>query len=379
MCAESVPGPGGHLDARLSRSEADLDSKGAAMRLRTFVRILVPLTLLVLAGAALAAADGRRHPSTETITGCASKSNGRLRVVAASSSCRSHEHRLIWSVRGPKGDRGPAGETGPAGPAGPQGPQGPAGERGAQGEQGAKGEPGAVGPAGPAGPAGPTGPQGPRGPQGEPGQGLSSFDDLVDLPCTANGATGKVSITYGTGNQATIVCTVGGGGSPSPIRVNEVVTGVTGAAANEFVELVNAGTEPVDAGGYRVVYRSAAGTSDTLLAALPEGTVLPAGGHYLLGGSAYAGPVAPDQSFGTAIAATAGGVGVRNTGGTLLDSVGYGTTVTNGFVEGNPAQAPPTTASPGSSVGRLPDGVDTNDNAADFAVSSTPTPRATNA
>jgi Lamin Tail Domain/Collagen triple helix repeat (20 copies) len=349
------------------------------MRPRTLVRIIVPLALLAVAGAALAAADGRRPSSTETITACASKSNGRLRVVSASSSCRSHEHRLIWNVRGPKGDPGPRGPAGEPGATGPAGPQGAAGERGAQGEAGPQGPAGAPGAAGPAGPQGPQGPQGPVGPKGDPGEGLGSFDDLAGLPCTANGETGRVTIGYDEADEASIVCTVGGGGgAASSVRVNEVQTGVTGAAANEFVELVNAGTEPVDAGGYRVVYRSAAGTSDTLLGAIPEGTVLQPGGHYLLGGGAYAGPVAPDQSFGIGLAATAGGVGVRDADGALLDSVGYGTTVANGFVEGAAALAPPTTASPGSSIGRIPDGADTNNNSADFDVSATPTPRSAN-
>jgi hypothetical protein len=162
------------------------------------------------------------------------------------------------------------------------------------------------------------------------------------------------------------------------VRVNEVMTGMTGAAANEFVELVNAGTEALDASGYRVVYRSAAGTSDTLLATLPAGTIVVPGAHYLLGGSGYVGTVAADQSFSTGLASTAGGVGVRSGDGTLLDSVGYGATAANGFVEGQPAAAPLTTASPGSSIGRMPDGKDANDNSVDFAVSATPTPRSVN-
>jgi hypothetical protein len=188
-----------------------------------------------------------------------------------------------------------------------------------------------------------------------------------------------VSIRFDANDEATIVCTVGEP-VPSPVRlrVNEVLTGITGAAANEFVELVNAGTDDLEASGYRVVYRSAAGTSDTVLGTLPAGTIIPAHGHYLLGGSAYAGPVAPDQSFGTGLAATAGGVGVRDPDGVLLDSVGYGATAANGFVEGQPAAAPPTTAAPGSSIGRLPDGADSNDNSVDFVVSPTPTPRGTN-
>jgi hypothetical protein len=46
--------------------------------------------------------------------------------------------------------------------------------------------------------------------------------------------------------------------------------------------------------------------------------------------------------------------------------------------EAAPAPAPPATAAPGSSSVRLPDGHDTNDNAADFSVSATPTPGAAN-
>ena len=342
------------------------------MRPRALVRVLVPLCLLAaVGGGAFAATTGGGHSTTETITACAAKSSGSMRLVSSGASCRANERRLVWNVRGPKGS------AGPPGPAGPAGAPGPAGERGPQGEQGLQGVPGA---AGPAGPAGPQGAQGPAGPRGEPGRGLASFDELGGLPCTVDDAVGTVTIQYGSGNEATIVCSVSGGPGPgSTIRVNEVMTGLTGAAANEFVELVNAGTEPADVGGYRVVYRSAAGTSDTLLAAVPAGTIIAPGGHYLLGGGSYAGPVAPDQSFGIGLAATAGGVGVRNPDGALLDSVGWGTTVANGFVEGNPAPAPPTTASPGSSIGRMPDGADSNDNAADFDVSATPTPRGTNA
>jgi Lamin Tail Domain/Collagen triple helix repeat (20 copies) len=353
------------------------------MRPRTLIRLLVPLGVLAaVAGAAFAATGGRDHTTSETINACASKSSGRLRVVSAGHSCRSYEHRLSWNVRGVKGDPGPEGPAGAPGATGPQGTQGATGERGAPGEQGAQGVPGergAEGPPGAEGAAGPQGPQGPAGPQGEPGRGLTSFDELGGLPCTASGVAGTVSIRYGTGNEATIVCTVAGDGGPtSAIRVNEVMTGATGAAANEFVELVNAGSEPADVGGYRVVYRSAAGTSDTLLATLPAGTILAPGAHYLLGGGAYAGSVAADQSFATGLAATAGGIGVRLADGTLLDSVGYGATAANGLVEGRPAAAPPTTASPGSSIGRIPDGADTNDNAVDFAVTAAPTPRGAN-
>jgi hypothetical protein len=161
------------------------------------------------------------------------------------------------------------------------------------------------------------------------------------------------------------------------LTVNELTIGVTGALGNEFVELANTGTASADVGGYRLVYRAAGGTSDVALATIPDGTTIPAGGFYLFGGSGYAGATAADQSFGTGLASTGGAVGLRNPDGALVDSVGYGT-ATNALVEGTPAAAPPVAADPGNSAVRLPDGHDTNDNGADFSVSATPTPRASN-
>ena len=155
------------------------------------------------------------------------------------------------------------------------------------------------------------------------------------------------------------------------------MTGTATAASNEFVEIVNVGTAAVDLSGCKLVYRSAAGTSDTSLDTIPSGTTLAAGAFYLFGGSGYAGPPAADQSFGTALAATGGGLALRDASGTIVDSVGYGT-ATNAFVRGTAAPAPPNSAAPGSSDVRLPDGHETGDNSADFSVSTTPTPRAAN-
>jgi hypothetical protein len=155
------------------------------------------------------------------------------------------------------------------------------------------------------------------------------------------------------------------------------MTGVTGAASNEFIEIVNTGGGGTDLSGWKLVYRSAAGTSDIVLATVPDGTSLAAGAFYLFGGSAYAGGPAADQSFSTGLASTGGGVGIRDAGGALVDSVGWGT-ATNALVEGTAATAPPTTAAPGTSAGRTPDGDDTNNNVADFSLDDSPTPRASN-
>jgi hypothetical protein len=287
------------------------------------------------------------------------KKTGQVRIVGASAPCRRDESSVAWNGQGARGPEGAAGAAGPQGPAGPAGAAGP------------KGDAGAAGAAGPAGPAGPLGPAGPAGPS------LPSLESLNGVGCHLAGAPGTASLTYDTGGVATLKCVPSTGGSSAQIRVNEFMTGSTGAASNEFVELVNAGSTAADVSGFKVAYRASAGTSDTTLATIPAGTSIPAGGFYLLAGSGYLGSHAADQTFSTSLAATGGGVAVRDTTGTILDSVGYGD-ATNAFVEAHPATAPPATAAPGSSAGRIPDGHDTNDNAADFSVSATPSPGAAN-
>jgi hypothetical protein len=320
------------------------------------------------AGGALAAVGIGHGTDASTIQACRHKLSGLLRVVADPAKCR----RTEIPIAGPRGEPGPAGAQGPAGPAGPQGPQGPPGA--------GTGSQGPAGPQGPPGPAGPAGPQGPAGLKGDPGAGLVSFGDLDGLSCDTGSESGAISLTYDSSNQAVLTCVTGdvGGGGQSPVRINEFMTGVTGAAADEFVEIVNTGAASLDVSKYKLVYRSAAGTSDTTLATVPDGTILAAGGFYLFGGSGYTGSPAADQPFSTGLSGTAGGLGLRDSSGTLVDSVGYGATATNAFVESSPAPAPPATSAPGSSDSRHPDGHDTNDNSTDFTVSSPPTPRAAN-
>lgn len=306
------------------------------------------VALVTVAGTAVA--TGGRGGQEGVIHACANPA-GKVRLVAETASCRARERAIAWNVRGPAGPPGSDGSPGPAGAAGPQGPQGPPG---------------------PQGPAGSTGPTGPAGPAGPPGPGLTSLDALAGLPCKSS--TGTVQLDYDAAGHVTITCATSTPPPPSgTIRVNEVKTGGTGSAADEFVELFNSSTTAVDLSGWKLVYRSATGTSDVSLATIPDGTMLAAGGFYLLGGSGYAGGPAADQSFSTGLAGTGGAVAIKDGTGTAIDAAGWGT-ATNILVEGTAAAAPPA----GSSIARHPDGHDTNDNAVDLSVADTPTPRATN-
>ena len=303
--------------------------------MRSKILVALAIAAVALAGAAVAAipdGDGVIHA-------CRKVDGGALRVVARASACRSGERSLAWNQRGAEGP------TGPAGAAGAQGPAGPKGATGAQGPQG------------PAGPA------------------LASFDALAGLPCTNAGQSGTISISYDASGLAQIRCVAGSGGSAS-IRINEFSVGVEGALGDEFVEIVNVGTAAADLSGWKLVYRSGAGTSDVSLGTLADGTTLAAGGFFLFGGSGYSGAHPADKSFSVGLASAAGGVAIKDADGNIVDSVGWGD-ATNAFVEGTAAAAPTIAPAPGKSDARHPNGHDTDANSADFAIGD-PTPGASN-
>jgi hypothetical protein len=278
--------------------------------------------LLAVAAAGVALAEGGIPGPDGVIHACRKVDGGQLRAVRAGANCRAGERSLRWNVQGA------------------------------------------------------AGPAGPPGPQGEPGPGLGSFEDLAGLPCTAGANQGTTEISFDApSGEARIRCAVAAPPA-AQVRINEMSTGVEGALTDEFVEIVNAGPSAVDLSGYKLVYRSAAGTSDVSLGTLPDGTTLAAGAFMLFRGSGYTGGHAADRSFSTSLASGGGGLGLRDPSGILVDSVAWGT-ATNALVEGTVAPAPAITPSPGKSDARHPDGHDTNDNSADFAEGD-PTPGSAN-
>jgi hypothetical protein len=297
--------------------------------MRSKILVVLAIAAVAVAGAAFAAIpDGNG-----VIHACRKVDGGALRVVAKASACRSGERALAWNQRGPAGPTGPAGPAGPEGATGAQGPQGPA------------------------------------------GPGLASFDSLAGLGCTIGGQAGAISIAYDGSGLAQIHCVAGAGGD-AVIRINEFSVGIEGALGDEFVEIVNTGTAAADLSGWKLVYRSGAGTSDVSLGTLADGTLLAPGAFFLFGGSSYSGAHAADKSFSAGLASAAGGVAIKDADGNIVDSVGWGD-ATNAFVEGTTAPAPPVAPAPGKSDARHPNGHDTNVNSTDFTIGD-PTAGASN-
>ncbi|HTK36914.1 MAG TPA: DNA/RNA non-specific endonuclease [Pyrinomonadaceae bacterium] len=144
-----------------------------------------------------------------------------------------------------------------------------------------------------------------------------------------------------------------------------------GTANDEFVELHNISSSPVDLNGYRVVYRSSSGTNDVgPFATWSTSTIIPAGGYYLIASTSYDGGVTPDATYDPSVclcsmSATAGGLAIRNGAqntGVIIDAVGWGA-ATNIFFEGTRTAAPANN----NSQARLLNGCkDTDNNADDF-------------
>lgn len=150
--------------------------------------------------------------------------------------------------------------------------------------------------------------------------------------------------------------------------------GVT--ASDEFIELYNPAACSLSLKDFKVNYYSSSANSGGAPLIMFTGTAshtIPALGFFLLGGGGFTPPPGGkvDGSITGGLAAAAGRVGITDGMGKLLDSVAYGTqTGPNTYVEKNPAPAPPSK----KSIGRTPDGKDTDDNSIDFTVLASPSP-----
>lgn len=121
---------------------------------------------------------------------------------------------------------------------------------------------------------------------------------------------------------------------PSTIIISAVqITGGTGHTQEDFIELYNPTDEPLDLNGFRLVKRTAAGTTDSVIKAWTESTMVPAYHFYLWANSGFTAIVVPPDSTSTGTLADNNGIALRqgvNDSGLVIDSLAWGSTA-NGF------------------------------------------------
>jgi predicted extracellular nuclease len=159
------------------------------------------------------------------------------------------------------------------------------------------------------------------------------------------------------------------------IVISEYRTRGPNGGSDEFIELRNKSSSPVDISGWRVNASNAAGTVGTR-ATIPAGTVLAAGCAYLLtntstSGGPYSGPTPGDQTYSTGITDD-GGIGVLRAAPdtTIVDQVGQSTG--SAYKEGTPLA--PTPSNLNQSYERTGKTQDTDNNSADFTYQTTAEP-----
>lgn len=164
--------------------------------------------------------------------------------------------------------------------------------------------------------------------------------------------------------------------------VSQFQPGTTAVPNDEFVELHNTSSSPIDLNGFRLVYRSQNGSNDVgPIATWSTSTILQPGQFYLIASTSYTGGVTPDLIYNPSecmcsLSAANGGLAIRQgdqNSGTIIDAVGWGSG-TNIFFEGARTTAPGS----GNSKSRLQSGCqDSDNNSADFSTSTPWAPRHT--
>jgi hypothetical protein len=194
----------------------------------------------------------------------------------------------------------------------------------------------------------------------EAGLLLDSGRDVNVLP------TGDSSPVDGaTGNDS------GGTGCTGAIVINELKTGGATDLTDEFVELYNPNSCAVPLSGWALKYEAASGAAGGAGYVFVAGDSIPAQGYFLLGSSTFSGKT--DATLINGLAA-AGQVGLIDDKKAIIDGVAYGTVTGGTYGEKQSAAAP----AAGKSIGRSPNGKDTDSNSADFKVLTSPSPGAAN-
>ncbi len=201
------------------------------------------------------------------------------------------------------------------------------------------------------------------------GLALSTSGAITGTPTRNQTASFTAQVTDTTSGQtatANLSITVGGGSS-APLIIQGVRLAGPGGPADDYVELYNPTSGPVNLSGWQLGYSGGA-------VSLPAAS-LPAGGHYLIAGASYSLGAYENPDFAPAglDLPSDGGVQLIAPNATVTDAVGM-TTAAPAYREGAGLVTPSQTGAQLAYQRRMSAGVpvtDKTDNAADFVLVAT--------
>lgn len=181
-------------------------------------------------------------------------------------------------------------------------------------------------------------------------------------PGVANSGS-SAAVSLNSDNAAPLATSTVSG--PARILISEIqITGGTGKANNDFIELYNPNSGRVNLNGYRLVKRTKTGTSDSSIKSWTADEYIPAGGYYLWANSDYADISAVPDIKTSATLSNDNGVAIRFGSadtGDIIDSVAWGA-ASNAFVENLAFSENPIA---NQSISRQSE-TDTNNNSVDY-------------
>jgi hypothetical protein len=155
------------------------------------------------------------------------------------------------------------------------------------------------------------------------------------------------------------------------VLINELMP--DGANGAEFIELYNPGACAVPLGNWRIPYRAVSDNPGVNIHTFEVGDSIAAKTYLLLANSKFSGK--SDVTITGGLGNSGGQIALTDESDAIVDKVGYGPVAgAKTYTEASPAPLPGT----GKSIARTPDGTDTDDNASDFEVASSPSPGVAN-
>lgn len=155
-----------------------------------------------------------------------------------------------------------------------------------------------------------------------------------------------------------------GGTCTKKVVINELKTDGPGAN-DEMIELFNPSSCAVPLGNWELKYQSSGGGNGLAGYKFATGDSIAANAYLIV---APANAPKKDAILNPGMAAGSGQVGLLDDTGKVIDAVAYGSVTMGDYREAQSAPTPPS----GGSIGRSPNGGDTDDNKGDFRTYTTP-------